>query len=242
MDKIKRFVYDYFNDVDLDRLGKMSFFKKFLFFVFYKFLDARVHDDGFKEYGLTIYTGRQGAGKTSALVDYLNRMRVKYPKAIIVTNFGYEHEHVPFTDLSQFLTIRNGTDGVIFAIDEIQNEFDSANWRSMPSGFLREITQQRKQRIKVVGTSQVFTRVTKALREQAFDVVVCYTYAGRWTFTKTFDAQEYNDVIDSPEGKKQLRRLGRHSFVQTDTFRSVYDTYAKIEGLEREGFDELESQ
>lgn len=222
------------------RLSKLPLPLKLLHFFGYKIKDVKNSDnEQFNEYGLSLYVGRQGAGKTTAMTEYLERMRVKYPNALIVTNYGYKNEDIPFESLDQFLTIRNGLDGVIFAIDELQNEFDSANWRSLPSGFLSEITQQRKQRIKVVGTTQVFTRVTKALREQAMDVTVCRTFAGRFTFTRTFDAADYNDVVDSPTGKSNLRRLSTLSFVQSDDLRSLYDSYAKIEKIEREGFDEI---
>lgn len=224
-------------DLPTHKLSKLPFFYKLFHFFALKFKDVRHADPTqFNEYGLTLYVGRQGAGKTTAMVEYLERMRVKFPKALIVTNFGYKNEDMPFTHLEQFLTVRNGENGVIFAIDEIQNEFESSKWQSMPAGFLREITQQRKQRIKVVGTSQVYTRVVKALREQTFEVVACRTYAGRWTFTRCFDAQDYNDVIDSPTGRKELRRLWTRNFVQTDELRSLYDSYAKIEAIERDGF------
>lgn len=209
--------------------------KKFFLLLYYIFKDMRLRDDSFREYGLTLFVGRQGAGKTIAMVDYLEQMRELYPEVIIVTNFGYQNQNYEFNDLNQFLTIRNGTDGVIFAIDEIQNEFSSDNWKSMPPGFLQEITQQRKQRIKVVGTSQVFTRVTKALREQTNEVVVCKTFANRYTSTSYYDAQDYNNIIDTVDGTSKITRLKKHSFVQTDDIRALYDTYQKIEKMSRVG-------
>ena len=39
---------------------------------------------------------------------------------------------------------KNGTDGVIFAIDEIQNEFSCANSKDFPETLLSQVTQQRK--------------------------------------------------------------------------------------------------
>ena len=97
--------------------------------------------------------------------------------------------------------------------------------------MLAEITQQRKQRIKIVGTSQVFTRVVKQLREQTFEVVECRTIGGRWTFTRAFDAEDYNAVCERPEAKMKLRRLWRRSFVQSKELREKYDTYAKIQKM-----------
>lgn len=210
------------------------FFTKLIKFFVFLFTDLRAsikNGREFNEYGLTMYCGKQGAGKTISMVEYLERMRVLYPDAIIVTNFGYQHEHMQFSDWKMFYEVRNGTKGVIFAIDEIQNEFESNAWKTFPPNLLREITQQRKQRIKVVATSQVFTRVVKPLREQTFEVVECFTFIRRWTFTKAFDAQEYEAVIQNPTLKNKLRRLWRKNFVQDKKIRNLFDSYAKIEAM-----------
>ncbi|MGT2801029.1 zonular occludens toxin domain-containing protein [Streptococcus marmotae] len=188
----------------------------------------------FKEYGLTLYCGRQGGGKTMAMTEYLERMRKLYPEALIVTNFGYIHQDLEMTSWQQIFEIRNGLKGVIFAIDEIQNEYNSSAWQKFPEGLLAEITQQRKQRIKIVGTSQVFTRVVKQLREQTYEVVECQTVGGRWTFTRAFDAEDYNAVCERPEAKAKIRRLWRRSFVQNKKLREKFDSYAKIERMAKE--------
>jgi len=196
----------------------------------------------FGEYGMTMYCGKQGAGKTISMVEYLERMRVKYPKALIFTNFGYVYEDGAFKDWSDFFEVRNGTDGVIFAIDEIQNEFDTNSWRNFPEALLSEITQQRKQRIKIVSTSQVFTRVAKPLREQTQYVVDCKTHFGRWTATRCYDAYEYQAVLESPDRKAKLRPVYRKQFVQDDGIRGLYDSYAKIVAMSKAGFVDREKR
>lgn len=111
------------------------------------------------------------------------------------------------------------------------NEFSSQAWNKFPEGLLREITQQRKQKVKVVATSQVFTRVAKQLREQTFEVVECKTLAGRWTWLKAHDAEEYNHVIENPDKKLDLKRLWRKNFIQDKHLRTLYDSYQKIEKM-----------
>lgn len=222
-----------------------GFFSKLMLFFGYKFVDAyRGYKEGvkFEEFGTTMYCGRQGAGKTISMTEYLERMRAKYPKALIVTNYGYIHQNHEFRDWQDFFEIRNGVDGVIFAIDEIQNEFSSAAWNKFPESLLSEITQQRKQRIKIVCSSQIFTRVAKPLREQCNDVVECWTFAQRWTFEKCLDAVDYNATIDSPTAKKQVRRLYRRSFVQDGSIRALFDSYQKIEKIARTEFSEREKR
>lgn len=187
----------------------------------------------FEEFGLTMYTGRQGSGKTLSLVEYLYRMKIKYPNVMIVTNFEYAGQDKVFEHWTDLLNIRNGENGVIFAIDEIQNEFDSNSWKDFPAWVLAEITQQRKQRIKIIGSSQVFTRVVKQLREQCYEVVECSCISKRWIFQRAFDGAEYSDYTDSVNKPPSLHRLWRRSFVQNDPIRSLYDTYKKIEKIKR---------
>ena len=212
---------------------------KIIQFIRWKIIDIRnVWKNGrqFEEYGLTIFCGRQGAGKTVAMTEYLERMRQKYPECIIITNYFYRGQDRELCGWQDFMNVRNGKKGVIFAVDEIQNEWSNDKWKDFPEFLLAEITQQRKQRIKIVATSQIFTRVVKQLREQTFEVVECYTLLGRWTFTKCFDAEDYNSIIDKPEKKLKLVRKWRRSFIQTDKLRGLFDSYAKIERLKKTKF------
>lgn len=214
-------------------------------FIKYVFLDWRdrcKNPNLFNEYGFTIFCGRQGAGKTIGMVWYLEQMRKKYPNVIIVTNFDYVHQTFAMTDWQDLLNIRNGTSGVIFAIDEIQNEYSSTAWKDFPEQLLSQITQQRKQRIKIVATSQVFTRVVKQLREQAFEVVECKTWAGRWTHLHAFDAWDYNSCFEQPNLKNSLPRVWRDSFIQTNDLRNLYDSYEVIERMSRTDLQTVEQR
>ncbi|MGE7839131.1 hypothetical protein [Viridibacillus arvi] len=158
-------------------------------------------------------------------------MRKKFPECLIYTNFGYVNETDQFVDWRQFYDIRNGEKGIIFAIDEIQNEWNSTKWKDFPESLLSEITQQRKQRVKIICSSQVYTRVVKPLREQTFDVVECRTLLERWTFIKSFDSIEYESVISQPGLKNKLHRNYRKNFVQDNKLRDLYDTSAKVKKL-----------
>lgn len=191
----------------------------------------------FREFAVTMFCGKQGDGKTTGMIEYLERMRKKYPKCLIITNFGYKHQHMEFTDWQQLFEVRNGLYGVIFAIDEIQNEFSANQSKEFPEDLLREITQQRKQRIKIVCTSQIYKRVAKPLRENTYEVIECKTLAGCWTFMKAFDADDYNDVIDSmgtsDKAKSNIRRKWRKNFVHDAELRELFDSYAKIKRMKK---------
>lgn len=225
------------------KYSSKGFFHKLFLLIMYKIYDIyRGIKDGkkFEEYGTTMYCGRQGAGKTVAMTEYLLRMQAEYPKALVVTNYDYKYQDFAFKDWNDFFEIRNGEDGVIFAIDEIQNEFSSMKWAKFPESLLSEITQQRKQRIKIVCSSQIFTRVAKPLREQCSDVVECFTLAKRWTFTRSRDAVDYNAAIDSPSAKMKIKILYRKSFIQDGYLRELFDSYLKIERISQTEFQSRE--
>lgn len=212
---------------------------KFLYHDLFRWLivdriERRRHAGEFREYGFTFFVGRQGAGKTISMVDYLCRMRRKYPLCIIVTNFKCSVADYTMRDWHGLLHVRNGTDGVIFAIDEISSEYSAASWKDIPETLLSEISQQRKQRIKIVATAQFFGRVAKPLREQANTVVSCRTSLSRLTSTKVYDALDYIAVIDNPQlAGKKIRPLSKHKFVQSDSLRHSYDTYEKVERMKK---------
>ena len=224
----------------------LRFFVNLFHFIRWIYIDLYRHVKAgrkhFREYGLTMYCGRQGGGKTISVVDYLERMRVKYPRALIFTNFGYLNQHAPLEGWQTLIEERSA-DGVIFAIDEIHSEFSSNAWKDFPPSLLREISQQRKQRVKIIATAQVFKDVAVQLRRQCFDVVECRTLGGRWTFQRCFDAEDYNSFIESsstPDRKFKIRRKYRRSFIQTDEIRELFDTYAKIEAMTKVGFQPVQ--
>ena len=192
----------------------------------------------FKPYGLTVFCGRQGGGKTISMVEYLDNMHKLYPDAKIITNFNYVRQDMPFTSWRQFTEVRNGLDGVIFAIDELQNEYNSNNWKDFPEELLSVVTMQRKQRIKIVATTQVFTRVVKQLREQCYEVVECKTFFGRWTKQKCYDADDYNYIIDNPTPERRIRtrKKWKYSFVQSNFIRKLFDSYAVVESVKNKEF------
>lgn len=193
----------------------------------------------FTAYGFTIFVGRQGGGKTISMVQYLNNIHLKYPKCLIVTNFKYKYADRNMTDWRDFFDVRNGLDGVVFAIDEIHSEYSSDSWKDFPETLLSEISQQRKQHIKIVCTSQVYKRIAKPIRDQAFTIVTCHTYFKRLVRTKEYDAAEYDDHIGGGYTlSKGIKALSKKWYVQSDYLRKSYDTYEKIKRLGRTEFIE----
>lgn len=199
----------------------------------YDVLTIKNRKNIFNPFGFTLFCGRQGSGKTISMVKYGRDLKEKYPKCIVVANFACSFADYRMTSWRDFLEIRNGLDGVLFMIDEIHSEFSSAAWKDFPESILSEISQQRKQRIKIVATSQVYSRVAKPIREQAFSVVLCSTFYGRLTNNREFDAAEFSTSGDSAyKIKRGVKPIWRSLFVQSNALRGCYDTYEKIERMQ----------
>lgn len=214
----------------INRLRRMRIKLKILDFIRWLIIDiiySRKTRGEFDQYGLTAYCGRQGAGKSISMVEYANRIHSRFPDCIIVANFDYKYADYIMQDWRDLLFIRNGKKGVLFLIDEIHSEYSSADWKDFPESLLSEISQQRKQRVKICVTSQVYSRIVKPIREQAFSVVQCFTLKGRWTFNREYDARDYEIYCDNSDRKK-LKYLRKSSFIQSDFLRRCYNTYEKI--------------
>lgn len=195
-------------------------------------LRSRATRDEFQEYGITFYVGRQGGGKTTSMVRYMRMMKARYPKLLIVSNIETKYTDIIMKGWNDFLTIRNGTDGVLFAIDEIQAEYSSRTSKDFPDTLLRQICMQRKQRIKIVCTAQYFSRVAKPLREQAENVVTCKTFLGRLVTLTSYDAVFYEAYSGGlPVKMEKKKRLWRRRYVMGDNLRQSFDTYAFVEKL-----------
>lgn len=165
-----------------------------------------------------------GSGKTLGVIETLEKIRERYPDCIISTNINYIHEDVPLTSWLQLLTLRNGNKGVVFVIDEIQN--NGLDWTKFPETLLSVITMQRKQKIKIYCTSQVYKNVVIQIRRQCYEVIECKTFFSRWTKHKCYDAEDYNSVIDiaTPEKRMKMKKKWKNSYIQSNYLRSLYDT------------------
>ena len=211
----------------------------FLRWKLYDFLILLIEGRKFNLYGVTCFCGRQGSGKTLGIVETLEDIRIKYPDCIIATNINYIHEDIKLTSWLQLLYLRNGDDGVVFVIDEVQN--NGLDWTKFPETLLQVITMQRKQKIKIFLSSQVYKNVVIQLRRQCYEVVECKTFFGRWTKHRCYDADEYNTIIDvaTPNKRIRMHKKWKHSYIQSNYLRSLYDTNQVVDTLR--DFDKLSS-
>lgn len=145
------------------------------------------------------------------------------------SQFDPERDYIHFSEVQDLHTVltqvNNGFYGVIYLIDEIHAYFNSLESKDTPITIFAEISQQRKQRKLILGTSQLFMRVSKALREQCDNIIICNTIAGCLTTLRAYDGMEIEQARDgSLIGR--IKKTG--IFWHTVKDREVYDTFQKI--------------
>lgn len=184
--------------------------------------------------GLVVFCGGQGTGKTLSAVNYVYVLAQIYPKSLIVTNIDLKDYPIDnkrvfrFNDATDLKKYKNGKEGVIFLIDEIHLYFNSLQSKNINMDVMTQIAQQRKQRIHIVATCQVFGRMAKPLREQFSNVILCKCYFNFIQKNSLID----RDSIDGEEstGTNLTGKIVRNYWwFRTPKMFDRYDTYAVID-------------
>lgn len=179
----------------------------------------------FRVNGFHCFCGEQGSGKTISMTAKILELKQKYPKVKVLSNFDCEFSDGLITDWHDIVFTNNGKEGIIIAIDEIQNWFSTAESKDFPPEMLQEITQQRKQRKMIIATSQRFQRLAKPLREQINILYEPFTVLGCLTFVRV---RKPSVDDDGKLDRLHTRKRGTYFFVHDDELRDSYDTFQKI--------------
>lgn len=189
------------------------------------------HPEYFDPDGILVFCGSQGSGKTLSAVSYVIKLAKKYPQMILVTNVDIDpavlngiqvYRYVNFYDLSRY---SNGYAGVCFLIDEIQLEFNSLESKNIDPAVITEISQQRKQRKHIVGTSQVFARISKPFREQFKFAVMCKCFFGLVQVNRLCSGE---DCTVGDDGHVDAQTRKRFIWFHSSKLYQSYNTYAKV--------------
>lgn len=196
-------------------------------------LFARNNPDYFYPAGIWVFCGPQGSGKTLSAVQCLQKMCKEYPKAIVCTNLdikGIENTVIPFEDYDQLKTLDNGIEGIIFFLDELHILWNSLESKDIPISEMACFCQMRKNRRVIIGTSQVYSRIAKPIREQLQYAIDCKNY---------FGLLQVNQILDPSEsieknGVLEAKHIGTKIWLHHPELYHSYDTLFKIEKAKRE--------
>lgn len=195
----------------------------------------KAHPDYFEPEGIMIFCGSQGSGKTLSAVQYIKKICFEYPKAILVSNVDItglpgETRVIEYDGLDSLKNVENGYSGVIYFIDEIHLELNSLESKNIDMDTIVELSQQRKQRKHIVGTSQVYMRMAKPLREQVKNIVLCKNYFKYFQWNVLIDG--FNSYEDN--GKLKADVIKKYLWFHTPALYGSYDTYAKMRRYKKE--------
>ena len=179
--------------------------------------------------GINIFTGSQGSGKSLSMIHVFKKLIYDFPKAIVVTNLEFNFKipnkikkYEGFEDFK----IENGIYGVIYLLDEIHLILNSLESKGVPLSIIVELSQQRKQRKLILGTSQVYSRMAKPLREQIRNIIICKNYFSLFQINYLVDAFESQE---DNNGKLKFKKMKVSFFFHRKEDYLAYDTYKKMD-------------
>lgn len=198
----------------------------------YKIQFAQDNPDYFYPAGIWVFCGPQGSGKTLSMIQTLKKMLEAYPKAMVVSNLeikGISQPVIPFTDYSQLLELTNGIEGIIFVLDEIHVLWNSLESKEIPITEMATFCQMRKDRRVILGTSQVYSRIAKPIREQLQYVIDCHNF---------FQVLQVNDILDpansiEKDGSLVADKIATKVWFHSPELYGSYDTLFKIKKANR---------
>lgn len=179
--------------------------------------------------GSRVYKGYQGSGKTLSMAKYALDISNAYPNCQVYSNFiikGIKNFHYIKNDddVKEALAFRNGADGVLVLLDEAHLYFGKRTGISLD--VLTAISQQRKDRRKIVFSSQIWEELDISLRKQVKEIVNCRCLWGFIQINTLSNGEtlSYDKLVGEYVAKKIRTEIFKHNL---ELYNS-YDTYQKI--------------
>ena len=215
-------------------IGFLIRFVKFIIylpFIISGYVKDKRSDSGIHLYGIYGFFGLPGKGKTMAMCYKLKELRRVYGNDIYIsTNFNFDSQDFEFTTWKQLLKPYDKP--LVVAWDEIQNEFNSRDFKNFPIPLMTQLTQVRKGNgIQILYTAQRWHFVDKNFRSLSFGCYDCSTFLGRYTTAKLYDVDDYEQRCQEVNVMRKLKIHCKDwiSFYQTEELRNSYDSFKMLE-------------
>lgn len=184
----------------------------------------------FRPDGIWVFCGPQGSGKTISAIQCARQIAAEYPAARIISNIDFEvgDGSLPerFERYEQLAEEDNGICGLIFVLDEIHVLWNSLESKKIPISEMAALCQMRKSRRLILGTSQVYGRIAKPIREQLKYVIQCQNVLG---------VLQHNTVCDPAESVERNGHISPNVICERWWFHtpSLYQSYETLDKVER---------
>lgn len=194
------------------------------------------HQDLFPYYGIEAFMGKFGAGKTLGCVFKCISICEKYPDCILITNtfikginnktYYFESAQELVKVMSNVIEEKNSCGYIIF-IDELHVVLSDLFSHSDPI-FLTYLSQLRKLGIYIIGTSQLYNKLPRLVRDYlrlSGQIVFCNKILGGITILQYVDMDtcEENSKINLDYSIKSF-----DWFFHTVELYESYDTFAVV--------------
>ena len=187
----------------------------------------------FDEFGIVVFYGPQGSGKSMAMTHYAQKLYAKYPSSLIGSNYELLIQDFDIPDLKTILTKKNLDENgnnlpIIFCYDELNQWAHCRDWQSMPKNVISELAYQRKNKRLILGTAQSISQLDRQIRIQCAsgEWRRCYTFFDFIVLVVRFQP-EFDEEGNAL--KKKIR--GFYIFFQDEVLRYLYDTNKTIERI-----------
>lgn len=179
--------------------------------------------------GSRVYKGFQGSGKTLSMVKYAFDLQKEFPNCVVYSNIiikGLNHYHYieSDTDLKTAIELQNGTDGVLVLLDEAHLYFNKKS--GIPLDLLTSISQQRKDRRRLVFSSQIWEELDISLRKQVKEIVTCKCLFSKLQVNTISDGETLS--FDKLSSEYVAKRIRTEVFKHYKALYDSYNTFQKI--------------
>lgn len=205
----------------------------FMIYIYYKLYKL------FYGWGIHLYTGKFGKGKTSLMTIKAYELCKKYPQLHVLTNLKLTNfpEHTKILPLNTADDILNAPKNTLVLIDEIGTLFNSRDFasgkNSVPKPVFQHLCQCRKRHMMILATVQRFNLLDKQIRDITATVTTCSASLdhpfSRMLTGLVYDIDEYEAYVNNPMYRPRV--MDTVVKIQTDHYRHLYDTTELIQGL-----------
>lgn len=157
--------------------------------------------ENFDYYGITMFIGMFGHGKTLSMSHACEKIYARYGDSVrFISN--YKLNNIPYIKLENFNQLvdlgeeeDNDYVGTVVCIDEVENLLSHRNYANFPLALLHLLTQQRKKRVYIMCSAQRFFMVDKIFRSITTNVYDCNKY-WRFQHMELYDAWDYENAMN----------------------------------------------
>ena len=222
-------------------LQNIRIFPTFLLYYIYDRLVYKHYkkDRLFYGWGIHLFTGKFGSGKTSLMTIKAYNLCKQYPQLHVVTNLKLKNfpAHTKILPLRTAEDILNAPTNSLVLIDEIGTLFNSRDFssgkKSVPKAVFQHLCQCRKRHLMLLATVQRFNLLDKQIRDITATVTECrssfsHPFSRKLT-ARCYDIEEYEAFQLNPMYIPKMS--DSYIYIQTEQYRHLYDTSELIQGL-----------